>query len=1108
MLAGSPVGSWIRTDASSWGLDMRAEIYTGAEAGNAAPDSEYTWEEHDTLLREYTDAVSSGDGYGYAFAKVAGFIIPEIWDGVSPVTGANRTAVPSVSMESVQLGNAYQGGMGGGLSVSYPYGEIGGRFIFDDSNPSIAKKFYGALYLIGLGVATGSGLNSSAYLDQGADITIHKNGQSVGRITFESFADVYHNYYENVNETSGILTVAIDGREPYTLATTGANIFVNFVIDIEDGDVITMGGGVSNSFGAGGEGTAGAGSGGYGASSANYSFIKNVHAHGFAFEADSPPDDLPPIWDGNADGVGNGSTNSNLGLFSNSYAPGDLDGNGAIDQLDAELWEQTLVTAAQNGVSPLIVTTEEDLDDGDYSFHDLSLREAIALANDPSYAGARTIVFAKWVDQITLGGSALAVDSSVNIVGPGADKLTVDADGTSRVFYVAGTGVLDVQISGMTIKGGAVNGDGAGIYNASEDLTLHSVVVTDNHATGTGLGGGLFSANGSVTIFSSEFHGNTATRGGGIRVQGFPAVTLNIYGSSIYQNSSSAGEGGISAYSATSYIENTTISENTAGQDTGGVFVESSGVMTIVNSTIVNNTATNYGGGLRKTGGTVTLHNTIVANNQNLSGWGPTLDIHGALDPASSYNILGAGANGQSFSGAGNIIGTPTSRIDPLLAPLGDYGGKTKTHALLTNSPAIDQGSNDWSISYDQRGSGFAREYDLSPTNGGDGFRDIGAFEAGLNTSLVVRNAGDRNNSVALKATTDSLRLREALALATALAGSEIISFDPSLYAGGMATITLSIDGADAGSAPDSLSVANTVISGPGADKLTIAGTSQQSVIVATGTSTISGVTITDGGGLAGGGVYADGIVTIRNSRVVGNTVSNAGGGIFSYGVLRVIGSEVADNTVTGASGAGAGIAIEQYNSLYGFDIINSTISGNTASGASSKGGGVYSFIYDPYLYDYRIINSTITDNSASQGSGVYDTYYQHPAGNGRYLYAGNSIIADNLVGGDVSGNLKTTSANNLLRSGASGGLSTNNILLSGSSTARLKSLEFSSAGTRVHLPYYDSAAIDAGSNSIATNIALELDQRGWDRFENWDGVGGDTVDIGAVELAFSEYYS
>jgi hypothetical protein len=61
-----------------------------------------------------------------------------------------------------------------------------------------------------------------------------------------------------------------------------------------------------------------------------------------------------------------------------------------------------------------------------------------------------------------------------------------------------------------------------------------------------------------------------------------------------------------------------------------------------------------------------------------------------------------------------------TIAADPLLAPLADNGGTTKTHALGAGSPALDRGlSGTWD--WDQRGTGFPRVL--------NGFADIGAYE-------------------------------------------------------------------------------------------------------------------------------------------------------------------------------------------------------------------------------------------------------------------------------------------------------------------------------------------------------------------------------------------
>jgi hypothetical protein len=60
----------------------------------------------------------------------------------------------------------------------------------------------------------------------------------------------------------------------------------------------------------------------------------------------------------------------------------------------------------------------------------------------------------------------------------------------------------------------------------------------------------------------------------------------------------------------------------------------------------------------------------------------------------------------------GEQVSAPADTIviaDPRVAPLADNGGPTRTHMLLSDSPALDRGSNVLGREYDQRGPGFSR---------------------------------------------------------------------------------------------------------------------------------------------------------------------------------------------------------------------------------------------------------------------------------------------------------------------------------------------------------------------------------------------------------------
>jgi hypothetical protein len=171
------------------------------------------------------------------------------------------------------------------------------------------------------------------------------------------------------------------------------------------------------------------------------------------------------------------------------------------------------------------------------------------------------------------------------------------------------------------------------------------------------------------------------------------------------------GAGLFNSGSAT--LTNVTISANAASYDGGGLFNFGSAVLT--NVTISGNSAGETGGGIsNQSGGSVRLKNTIVANSPaggNCSG-----------------PITSAGHNLDSGNSCGfNLAQGDLINSDPKLAPLGDNGGPTKTHALSVGSPAVDAGDSSDCPSTDQRGAGFTRPRDGD--GNGSSVCDVGAFE-------------------------------------------------------------------------------------------------------------------------------------------------------------------------------------------------------------------------------------------------------------------------------------------------------------------------------------------------------------------------------------------
>ena len=81
-------------------------------------------------------------------------------------------------------------------------------------------------------------------------------------------------------------------------------------------------------------------------------------------------------------------------------------------------------------------------------------------------------------------------------------------------------------------------------------------------------------------------------------------------------------------------------------------------------------------------------------------------DLAGNFDSSSAGNFIGdgTGATGISNGANQNQVGMSNATFDPLLAPLGSYGGHTQTMALLPGSQAIGTGEALVGVTTDQRG--------------------------------------------------------------------------------------------------------------------------------------------------------------------------------------------------------------------------------------------------------------------------------------------------------------------------------------------------------------------------------------------------------------------
>jgi Concanavalin A-like lectin/glucanases superfamily len=371
-----------------------------------------------------------------------------------------------------------------------------------------------------------------------------------------------------------------------------------------------------------------------------------------------------------------------------------------------------------------------------------SLRQALADAR--ANPGTDTITL-----DVTLSGTctmsaALAIDHSVAINGPGADRVTLTTNQTARIFDITAGAV---QIRGLSIVAGRAPGgtgsSGGGILcSGSADVSLSDCTISNCAAQGVtaGQGGGVAAIGGNLTLQRCLVQGNgcsaaTAAFGGGLSFQS--PGTLTLQSCTFLGNAAAAGTvasgAGLAVNNGTAMIIKCTFTENQLGNAVssqgGAILVGSNATTTIRHCTISGNSALGSAGGVLAQGSTLISSSLLVANAGG--------NFLGAVT-SQGHNLNSDGSGGWINGVNGDLVGSPGNPLDALLGPLARNGGPVPTLRLLTGSPAIDAGANSDNQTTDQRGA--IREFDGDCS--GVATADIGAFEYGALPGLGLGSSG------------------------------------------------------------------------------------------------------------------------------------------------------------------------------------------------------------------------------------------------------------------------------------------------------------------------------------------------------------------------------
>ncbi|MHB9067992.1 MAG: choice-of-anchor Q domain-containing protein [Pirellulaceae bacterium] len=245
------------------------------------------------------------------------------------------------------------------------------------------------------------------------------------------------------------------------------------------------------------------------------------------------------------------------------------------------------------------------------------------------------------------------------------------------------------------------------------------------------------------------------------------------------------------------------------------------------------------------------------------------------------------------------------------------------------------------------------------------------------------------------------------------------------------------------------------------------------------GSLTVADSTLADNSATSGGGIYNSGSLTVANSTLSGNSATGDGGGIYNSRALTVKNSTLADNSATSGGGVYSSAALT---------VANSTLSGNSATG---DGGGIFCWaIFDAMT----VTSSTFARNTAGDhGGGIYK-------GGLSTLTLKNSLLGGNTapLGPDLLRAQGTiTARHSLVQNGANSGI------VNGVDGNRVgvdplldaAGLLHHGGPTKTIALRPGSPAINAGDNAAAAGLAT--DQRG----EGFARVFNGAVDIGAFEF-------
>ncbi len=317
---------------------------------------------------------------------------------------------------------------------------------------------------------------------------------------------------------------------------------------------------------------------------------------------------------------------------------------------------------------------------------------------------------------VTAGGAIYQRVGRMTMTGSRLQANRVSA-GRGGGVYLTGAARSNIRASHWQANISEAENGGALFIDEGVYVDIDTSTFSANRAAQ--FAGGLENF-GQLQVRATTFEGNLALRAAALS-NGRGGVAV-IDGSLFVDNQADEFAGGIANFGDVQLV-NTTLSGNRA--TFGGALLSGNNAIRtqVAYSTIVDNRASGGGAGILHGQGKTTLEHSLVLGNISETLTGDCVHTDDATTRVVSlgYNLLGN--NGGCDSLGGDILLPARALFSQVLTTLADNGGPTRSHALLTQSPAVDAGASNSQAApdFDQRGEGFSRFQ-------GEAF-DIGAFE-------------------------------------------------------------------------------------------------------------------------------------------------------------------------------------------------------------------------------------------------------------------------------------------------------------------------------------------------------------------------------------------